>query len=535
MIKGYKYIMYICFAMVLALNSPNARAQDKMSKADKAVKKEADYYFSYTDYKSAIDLYKKLLERGYDSPELQYKMGVCILRTLSDREGASPYFFKAGEGNHEEAFFYLAQWYHLQEEFTKAKECYKRYALLKVNKRLHKEDMGHYIESCNFAENMIDYPKDVTIENMGDNINSEHSEYVPVISMDESTLIFTSRRPGSTGGKLDPLGIPYEDIYIAEQGEEKWGKPELIGSNINTDNHDASVGLSADGFTLITYKTNEAGTGGDLYWSLLDGEAWQEPTKFPEGINSEYQETSASYSSGMTEMYFSSNRPGGFGGIDIYSVKKLPNGEWGKVINLGPSINTIYNDDAPFIHPDNKTLFFSSAGHGTMGGYDIFKSTLKDDGTWEMADNLGYPINTTDDDIYFVLSADGKRGYLSSGRKGGYGEQDLYLVHLTDEVGKLTVVKGVLRIAEDDTTLVPFGAVITIIDAETQSLQGVYRSNSSTGKYLICVPPGKKYKMEVVIQGYEPFIRDWYFDYDAGFKIIHRPIDITSRIEDNPK
>jgi hypothetical protein len=234
----------------------------------------------------------------------------------------------------------------------------------------------------------------------------------------------------------------------------------------------------------------------------------------------------------MKELYFSSNRPGGFGGLDIYHVKRLPNGNWGLPMNLGPSVNTRFDEDAPFIHPDNTTLYFSSKGHETMGGYDIFRTLKTGERSWSETQNLGYPINTTDDDAYFVLSADGTRGYLSSARPGGYGEQDLYTVHLTDDVGDLTIVKGTVTVVVDDSTSVPKGAVISIIDAVTHRLQGIYRSNSSTGKYLIVIPPGRKYQMEVAVQGYKPVVRDWFFDEDAGFKIVNKSIELTGKINE---
>jgi len=528
------YMALLMFSMVVS-ESTCAQHQQKISKEDKKLKKEADYYFGFKDYKGALAIYNQLLDGKDSSPELNYRIGKCILETLKDKKAASVFFAKASEGGYKESYFHLAQWFHFQEQFDKAREYYKKYGEIKWKKRIHKEDMEHYLQSCATAQNMIDNPVEVSIENMGESINSRYSEYVPVISMDEAYMIFTSRRPGSTGGKIDPYGRYYEDVYISKQEREVWTKPELIGSNINTENHDASVGLSADGFTLITYKTNEEGTGGDLYWSLLDGEAWQTPSKFPDGINTSYLEPSASFSPDMKELYFSSNRPGGVGGMDIYSVKRLPNGEWGLPRNLGPVVNTVFDDDAPFIHPDNKTLYFSSKGHDTMGGYDIFRTAKNNDGSWGAVDNLGYPINTTDDDAYFVLSADGRRGYLSSGRQGGFGEQDIYVVHLTDDVGDLTIVKGVVSIAVNDSIVIPFGAVISVIDLETHRLQGIYRSNSSTGKFLIVIPPGKTYQMEVAVEGYEPVRRDWYFDYDSGFRIIYKSIELTSRIEETNK
>lgn len=330
---------------------------------------------------------------------------------------------------------------------------------------------------------------------------------------------------------MDPYGKYFEDIYVSTKVDQEWSTPIGLGDQVNTDNHDACVGLSSDGTTLITYKTNEVYTGGDLYYSELEGVEWQKPVKFGDNINSAYLEPSASFTSDMNKLYFSSNRPGGFGDKDIYRVVRFPNGEWSLPQNLGPEINTEYDDDAPFIHPDGRTLYFSSKGHNTMGNYDIFKSDLNEDGTWSKPENLGYPLNTTDDDIYFVLSADGRRGYFSSGRPGGYGGQDLYVALLPGKVKNLTIIKGVVSVRDKDEASTPLSARITVRDAETKRIQGIYYSNSTTGKYLIIIPPNTKFALTVEADGCATYKQFVYYEDDAGFNMIHKPIELIKSIK----
>jgi len=505
-------------------------AQVKYTKEQKALKKEADYYYSYGDYLGALKLYKKLYEVDTISAQLQFKIGTCMLMAYGDKRGSAPYFIKASDAGFTEAHYYVANWYHLEGEFEKAVERFQKYKEAEDKKLYDPTEIDERIQASLRAKEMVKHPVDVKIENIGYVINTKYSEYVPVISADESVLIFTSRREGSTGGKLDPYGQYFEDVYISYKQDDKWTPPKSIGSNINKDNHDACVALSADGFTLITYKTNESLTGGDLYYSNLEGNTWELPKKYGPEINSEYLEASASIASDGNKIYFSSNRPDGYGGKDIYRVMKLPHGDWSLPQNLGPQINTPYDDDAPFIHPDGLTLYFSSMGHKSMGGHDIFKSTLKEDLTWTEPENLGYPINTTDDDMYFVLSADGRRGYYSSGKEGGYGDQDIYIIRLPYEFKDLTIIKGVVTSA--DSLGKPLKAKITLRDFNTKKIEGIYHSNSVTGKYLLVIPPNKKFKMSVEAAGHYSYIDFVDFPEDGGFSTINKPIRLE-KVEGN--
>jgi len=516
---------YLCGVTGAAAQSDSYRM--KYSKEQKRLKKKADFYFNYGEYFNAQNVYDSLYQFDSISPELNFRLGICALITNEDKSKSTEYFKTASEKGHVEAYFYLANWYHLQNDFDKSIELYEKYKNTDEKKSIDDSEINRRIATSNRAREMMNKPVDVRIENIGTLINTEYSEYVPVISADESVLIFTSRRKGSTGGKFDLYGRYFEDIYISYKENDEWLPPIGIGSNINTDSYDACVGLSSDGYTLITYKANESFTGGDLYWSVLEGDTWQEPVKYGPNINSEYIEPSASLTADRTILYFSSNRPGGYGGLDIYRVIRFPDGEWSLPVNLGPVINTKYDDDAPFIHPDNVTLYFSSQGHSTMGGYDIFKSELGEDTVWSNPENLGYPINTTDNDIYFVLSADGRRGYYSSSQIGGYGHQDIYVMHLPHEFKELTIIKGAVTSA--DSLEKPLKARIVLRDYKTKRMKALYHSNSKTGKYMLVIPPNKKYRMSVEVMGYWTFYDVVYFETGSGFSIIYRPIRLETK------
>jgi len=506
-------------------------AQVIYSKEQKKLKKEADYYFKYGDYFNAQNIYDSLYQSDSISAELNFRLGVCVLVTDDNKSKSTKYFKAASDGGYREAHFYLANWYHLQNDFDPSIELYQKYKSGDGKKSIDDSEIDRRIAMSARAQEMMSNPVDVRIENIGPVINSEYPEYVPLISADESVLIFTSRRKDGTGGKLDPYGKYFEDIYISRKENDEWLPPVSISANINTDGYDACVGLSADGSTLITYKNNESLTGGDLYWSTLYGDEWQEPVKYDPSINSEYTEPSASLSADRNVLYFSSNRPGGYGGLDLYRVVRFPNGRWSLPSNLGATINTEYDDDAPFIHPDNVTLYFSSQGHTTMGGYDIFKSELVGNGTdsykdWSKPVNLGYPINTTGDDIYFVLSADGKRGYYSSRQASGYGDQDIYVMHMPHELKELTIIKGTVTSA--DSLAKPLKARIVLRNYETKKMEALYHTYSKTGKYMIIIPPDKKFRMSVEVLGYWTFYDVLYFKAGEGFSTIYRPIRLET-------
>ncbi len=391
------------------------------------------------------------------------------------------------------------------------------------------EDINKKLAECNVGKTLSAKPERVFVDNLGPNINSKFPEYSPSITTDEGTIIFTARRDNSTGGKRDGDGSYYEDIYVSNKVNGKWEPSKQLSKNVNTDGHDASAGLSPDGSKLYVYR-HSGKDGGDLYESVLFGADWEPPVHMNKNINTKWHESSVSLSFDGRKIYFVSDKPSGIGDRDIYVSEMDPKGEWGPAKNLGPDINTKYAEEGVFMHPDGKTMYFSSQGHGGMGGYDIFKSTLEN-GKWTKPVNLGYPINGPDDDVFFVVSGSGNRAYFASSKAGGYGEKDIYkitflgpekqpLLSTEDQLlamvanpisnlktetavevksAKLTILKGVITDAKTGQVL---EAAIDLIDNDKNEVLATFKSNSATGKYLVTLPSGKNYGIAVKKENY---------------------------------
>lgn len=479
------------------------------SKEDKKTLNNADAKFEIGDYHGAGKLYQELVSQHPSDDELNYKVGVCHFEMAAYRDAEKHFDQIKGRVSHE-VLRYKAALAHLNQRFGVALHYYNEYKVIPdVKKDLSVEQVDRLVQKVRFATDAQKNAKNIAIDNLGSNINTAYDEYVPLTSADGYTLLYTSRKPDTKGGQKDPTGRYYEDVYMLTKENNGWSSPKKLNDKINTNTNDACVGLSADGQVLFLFRTNDDLVSGDLYESRMGLYDWEDPVRLGSNINSEYVETSASITSDDKTLYFSSDRPGGFGGKDIYKVERLPNGEWGGAKNLGPTVNTAFDEDAPFIHSDNKTLYFSSQAHQNMGGYDVFKTKMNNDGKWTMPENLGYPINTVNDDIFFVLAADGKIGYYSSSRVGGYGGQDLYKVVLIDESAKLHVLKGSFQ---DALSAAPIGATITLIDNDTKEVQGIYKSRTSNGRFILLVQKGKTYQMVMEADGYLSSTQDLRYE-----------------------
>ncbi len=504
-----------------------------MSEAEQKLLSQAEYFYDDGNYLRALPLYVKLDQQFPGSLYYAFKAGICYLYKSDEKEKAIEYLekVKKGEPEAEDILFFLGRAYHLNYKFDEAIATLSDYLNTPKHDK-NKDPLAQlYVQNCKNGKDLITKPVKAEITPMGKIINSAASEYVPAISSDESVLIFTYRGEKSTGGLMDakfnadPDGNYYEDIYITQKLDDQWQPPQSIGDKINQKGHDASIALSSDGQTLFIFKSSKK-DGGDIYTSKLVGNSWTVPEKLDNNINTKYWEGSCSLSSDGKTLYFASEKPGGSGARDIYRAIKQPDGKWGKPENLGPMINTKYNDDAPFIHPDGVSLFFSSEGHNSMGGYDIMYSSLKD-GKWTDPINMGYPINTTDDDIYYVLTADGERGYYASNKKGGEGLQDIYTV--TPGFGGikpvLALVVGVMT-ANDKAA----GGKINVSNAETGEKVGTYDANATTGKYIVALTPGNKYKIAIEYEGMDSKIEyinikslDTYVQLQHDFKLYSKP------------
>jgi len=472
------------------------------------------------NYPLALKYFLEAYQIDSTNANINYKVGFCYLQSANEKGKALPYLEKAikNVGHNyadmeprekkapETAYYQLGIAYRLAYKFNESNTYFNRFKDIigDRNKELS-DDLNKQVETNNNATELTKDTAAVTIINLGDSVNSEYPDYSPVISADESTLIFTSRRPGSTGGEKTDNDQFFEDIYYCiKKKDGTWSSPKSIGVNINSNDNEADIGLSADGQQLFVYR---GVNGGDIYYSILDGDTWSNLIPLNSGINSKSWETHATVTVDGNTLYFVSDRKeGGYGGRDIWRCVKLPNGQWSLPLNLGPQINTPYDEDAPFIHPDGVTLFFSSTGHKNMGGFDVFKSTKDDEGKWSTPENLKAPINTPDDDIFYVQSVDGKRGYFSSVRAGGKGEKDLYTINFEQAIVEpLTLLKGYLTF--DGSTKVPASVQITATDMESGLVVQDVRPNSVTGKYLLILNPGnegKTYTISYEAEGYQP-------------------------------
>ncbi|WMJ73372.1 OmpA family protein [Cytophagaceae bacterium ABcell3] len=472
----------------------NASAQSDY----KAIKREAAELFEQEDYKDALVLYLELNDNEPGNPEYLAKIGISYTQTPEKLKGKD-YLEEAWDlGYRDDGIeFYLGRAYHLHHEFEKAIDYYE--LSLSESKDL-KDKAKREIERCKTGIALSGNPVEATIENIGPTINTSYPEYAPVISADEKVLIFTSRRPNSTGGLLDEKGDFYEDIYISYKEDGEWTTPINLPGEVNTETHDASIAFSADGQELLIYKNDTVHhEGGNIYFSSKKGKEWKQPEKLPDHINSEGWEPSASISAGEEYLFFSSDRDGGYGGTDIYVCKKQDNGEWGEAVNAGPEINTPYDEDAPFIHADGKTLYFSSKGHDGIGGFDIFTATFdKDSFKFSEPENIGYPINTADDELFFVWSPDGTKGYFSAIREDGHGDHDLYTVTRENVNVDLILFNG--KITDEEDSLVP--SSIKIIDNETNEVVAEYDSSKVKGDYTVMLEPGKNYGVYIESEGF---------------------------------
>lgn len=375
---------------------------------------------------------------------------------------------------------------------------------------------------CAFSLLLCAQQKDslkVEIKNLGTQVNSPFADYAPLISADGTVMVFTSRRPVIEKDMMKEKEGK-ENVYITyyDDKNSRWLVTFKLGSTINTEDIDNSaIALSNDGQRMFLYRGgNEQNANGDILESVLTGDEWSDPMRLPEPINSDENETSASISPDGRTIYFVSDRKWGYGGRDIWYCTQDENGGWGEAINAGRNVNSTQDEEGVFIHPNGKVLFFSSKGHESKGGYDIFMSVFDETTqTWAQAANIGLPINTEGDEIYFVMGANGKTGYYASSRPGGTGDLDIYSIAFMEDIMKKNVTLLSGRIL--DKSEKPVGSTIVLTEKATGKYIGSFKSNKSTGKYLVSLPPGKKYEFEITADGYKASAVSVDIPFKAGY------------------
>ena len=429
---------YCCF-------STHLFAQDKSN--PKETFSEAESYFLFEEYTEALPLYVKLKDKLPNNYNLDYKIGRCYLNIPYEKEKATGYLENAvkhisivsketsiKEANAPlDALFYLGDAYRVNNQLDKAIKTYQEFRDRTTDKIYDFTLVDDEIKSCQLALIMKKRPIDATSVNLGGIINTRFSETNPVVIPDETMIVYAAKLPF------------YQAMYYAKKENGKWSEPVNMIPNLGIDGDCLPTSISPDGSELYLYRSNQF--LGDLYVTNFKNGKWTKIRKLNGNINTKYWESHACISSDGKTLYFTSNKPDGYGGLDIYKTTRMSTltDDWGPAINLGPVINSNYNDDTPFITVDGKRLYFSSFGHETIGGYDIFYSDLKDDGTWGNPVNIGYPVNTTGDELFFNPVKDGSVAYMAKHDPKGFGRFDIfrYEIDLNKPVQTCTVTGNI--------------------------------------------------------------------------------------------
>lgn len=475
--------------------------QLNLAKAQKKeLKKDAEISFELGNYKKALRLYKELYE--YDTLDVtyNYRLGICYLNVNTDKSKALKHlkYVAIKEPKEEAVFFNLGLAYFHAHEFKKARQTFTHYKDFRKAKLVDKAD--RYIQLSYNAEELIQKKLRVKFINMGRNINDEFPNFNPFVSGDEQLLTYSSTDQDQ-----------FTDVYVSTRkriGRSLWVQARPA-TRLNA-TYDALVaGLSTDG-NLLFVHSNEFSPIKDIDVSPRIQGRFQELDNIGTNINTEYREEGATICPTKDTLYFASDKPGGFGGFDLYMSVKLPNGEWALPRNLGETINTPYNENYPFY--SNDVLYFSSEGHKSMGGYDIFKTKrMYQTNQWQTPQNIGYPINNTYDNRSISFLEDQRYAYIAAYRDDSYGDLDIYKVVLEDIQPIYVVYKGEINVVDSVETrpLSDFetSTTITVYETETNEMYGIYSYNRYTGKYVISLSPGK-YKLVVKSTGFKTYKTD---------------------------
>jgi hypothetical protein len=505
------HIFVVCAAILLFGGRLNSQSRTTLED-------QGYVYLNSFQYVKAYEVFDKLHSRYPKEIDYQFKLGICCLN-YPEKKARAIEIFKDMKAKYKtlEVEVYLGKAYHKNYKFQEGiNTLTPLIPILEASKK--KEDKGMLddvkitIMNCENGKMLMQNKVFADVRNIGPPINTNELEGVPVITADESMMIYTYVGYKSLGGKQneqmksDPTnGVFTSDIYMSTKDTSgKWTKPVPMKA-LNTNGHDACIAISPGGQTLFTFLSNNNNPG-DIMVSKLVGNEFTTPVALNANINTtDYWEGSCSISADGKYLYFASERPEGQGGKDIWVSENIE-GDWGPAVNLGPKVNTPFDDDAPFIHPDGLTLFFSSKGHTSIGDYDIM-FTIKEGNDWTAPKSMGIPLNTTEDDRYYVINSKGDVGYFSSNRtvEDAQGDQDIYIVTpgILGEKPVVALIKG--TVYGDDK---PIEAKVEVVKTAKNEVIGPYFSNNKTGKYLMALSPGFVYRIKVVADGYETIEED---------------------------
>ena len=472
---------------------------------------DAESWFLFEEYADALPLYESLIKSDPGNNNLNYKIGICLLNDPYQKDKAIQYLLEASNNINPsykenslkertappDALYYLGNAYQVNELLDRAIESYEEFLKVMDQSVYDEELVQTQIKSCENAKRLLTMPVDIDLLLIDSLINTRYSDIHPVVSGDGTKMAFVTELPF------------YDGAFFTEKTADGWSYPQMITQMLGFDADVYPVALSYDGTEMILYYDDDY--IGNLYHSRMEDGLWTPATKMGEHISTKYWESHASFSKDGQILYYTSNRKGTLGGLDIYLSEKQADGKWGPPVNLGSTINTRFNEECPYISEDGRTLYFSSYGHYNMGGYDVFYSRKKADGTWAEPVNMGYPINTTDDDLFFQPFNNGNNAYYAIYSPKGIGLHDIYYMSIYSVNNpRLYSVTGNLR--TEDGRIDSTRMAIYVIDTDSGDTL-IYTSPSEEGAFAFNLKQGI-YELHFIGEGYEELIR---------------PLQITSR------
>ncbi len=479
--KHLLFLVFIMYAVSMA-------GQSRGDLRELFVSAEGDILFE--DYAEALPKYLSLLQIYPENYNLCFRIGQCYLNTPGQKEKAIPFLeaasrnidpeYRRGKlretGAPYDVLYFLANAYRISNDFDRAVETYELF-LRDVDTEMYDTSLVRFqIETCHNAEKMMRRPAYVVAKNLGSTVNSRFSEINPVISSDEKTLLFTRELPF------------YDAIFWTVKVNGNWSEPVNLTPQLGIDQDYYTSFVSHDGKTLLLYRTDTY--DGNIYESTLSGDTWSTVRKLNGNINTKYWESHAAMSQDGRRIFFTSNRRESLGGLDIFMAERDSTGDWGTAVNIGGVINTPYNEETPFLANNDRTLFFSSRGHYNMGGFDIFRSDLDENGNWGKPVNVGYPVNTTDDDLFFSPAREGNRGYLSRFIEESEGLGDIISCDIYSELNpRIFIIMGRAGVRN---LLDEFPQPVKVTAVNTTDLQKVISTltNPLTGLWSFRLPHG---------------------------------------------
>ncbi|RYD79903.1 MAG: hypothetical protein EOP55_03625 [Sphingobacteriales bacterium] len=506
LLLSFSIFSFSCFAQ----NSSNRKAQTLFEKANPYIQKQ-DYASAAQSLESAVkedpqfqnafillgDIYR--IQKKYTDAKIAFQKAIAVNRDVMPQ-----------------VLFGLAETEFATQEYDKAKQHFKEFLALD-NSSDRSKKAKKYLADCDFAASAIKNPVKYLPTNLGQGVNTTDAEYFPALTADGETLIFTRQLNGN------------EDFWNSQFKNNTWNPATPLSSKINTSKYnEGAQTISPDGkYLFFTGCNRPDGLGRcDIYVSHREGKDWGEPYNVGKPVNSEYWESQPSISPDGRTLYFISNRPGGSGGYDIWKSTITDDAKWGPAINLGPDINTSNDENTPFLHADGKTLYFSSDGLPGFGNKDIYYSRMDDAGKFTKPINMGYPINSFEDESGLIVSADGNFGMFSSNLKDGYGGQDIYSFSIPENAKPLRVsyVKGIVRDKDSKKTI---ESNVQVIDLKSNKAVFDDYTDAETGQFLAVMPIGSDYLFNVNAEGYLFYSEN--FELKAGD--INRPYQIEVYIE----